>query len=207
MKKLEQHLTNQRKITILQKVKAFLLKVSYRRKLETHGPIRIMGSLPFLKIPGNSKIIIGSKVVLNSDYRNSNTALTNRCKLVCGLNGTILIGDNSMLNGVCVTAYEFVEIGKNCQIASNTLITDTDFHPIDPIQREREALGYKIDYRIVNKKKIKIGNNVWIGWGAIILKGVNIGENSIIAAGAVVVDDIPANSIAAGSPAIVVKSI
>ena len=66
---------------------------------------------------------------------------------------------------------------------------------------------YKIDYRIVNKKKIKIGNNVWIGWGAIILKGVNIGENSIIAAGAVVVDDIPANSIAAGSPAIVVKSI
>ena len=112
-----------------------------------------------------------------------------------------------MLNGVCVTAYEFVEIGKNCQIASNTLITDTDFHPIDPIQREREALGYKIDYRIVNKKKIKIGNNVWIGWGAIILKGVNIGENSIIAAGAVVVDDIPANSIAAGSPAIVVKSI
>jgi acetyltransferase-like isoleucine patch superfamily enzyme len=200
-------LYNQKKVTFKQKVKTFLLKLKYGAQLITDGPVRIMGALPVLKLPGAGKVIIGNKVVLNSDDNHSNTSLTFRCTLVCGLNGQIIIGDNTMLNGVSVTAYDKVSIGKNCQIASCTLISDTDFHPIDPKIREREAMGYKIDYSVVNKKAITIGDNVWIGWGSIILKGVNIGNNSIIAAGAVVVSDIPENVIAAGNPAKVVKAI
>ncbi|AEW02982.1 hypothetical protein A4D02_03035 [Niastella koreensis] len=200
-------LENQRPVTFKQKWKTFLLKRRYGIKLHNNGPIRIFGKLPFFKLPGTSKIILGSKVVLNSDFENSNTALTFRCTLVCGLNGIIEIGDNSMLNGVSITAYQKVSIGKNCQIASCTIISDTDFHPVSPAIREREVMGYKIDHAVVNKKEVRIGNNVWIGWGSTILKGVSIGDNSVIAAGSVVLSDIPPNVLAAGNPAVVKKSL
>lgn len=204
---MEEELFNQRCITLLQKIKTRVLKFKYGSRLETNGPIRILGTIPVLKMPGKSKIKLGKKVVLNSDDNHSNTALTYRCTLVCGLNGEILVGDNTMMNGVSITAYEKVSIGENCQIASATLISDTDFHPINPAIRQKEAMGYRFDHNLVNKRQIIIGNNVWIGWGVIILKGVTIGDNSIIAAGAVVVNDVPSNVIAAGNPAKVVKSI
>ena len=200
-------LHNQRKVTFRQKLMTRLLKLKYGNRIQTKGPIRILGKLPICKLPGNGKIILGSKVVLNSDFKRSNTALTYKCTLVCGLNGTIEIGDDTMLNGVAVTAYDKVTIGKNCQIASGTLISDTDFHPIDPATRERESMGYKINHSEVNKKPICIGNNVWIGWGSIILKGVTIGNNSIVAAGTVVLKDVPANVLVAGNPAVIKRGI
>lgn len=200
-------LKNQRKITWQQKLRTFFLKRKYGNHLITDGPVRIMGRQPVLKLPGDSRLIIGKSVVLNSDDEHSNTALTYRCTLVCGLNGSIEIGDNTMLNGVAVTAYHKVSIGKNCQIASCTLISDTDFHPVNPSSRLRESMGYKINHAEVNKKPITIGDNVWIGWGSIILKGVNIGENSIIAAGSVVLNDVPANVLVAGNPAVVKKEL
>ena len=174
--------------------------------MQTLGAMRILGNMPVFKLPGqNSKIILGNKVVLNSDMKNSNTALTFRCTLVCGINGTIEIGDGTMLNGVSVTAYEKVSIGKNCQIASSTFISDTDFHPVNAKVREQQALGYKYDFNEVGKKEVVIGDNVWIGWGAIILKGVNIGNNSIVAAGSVVLKDVPPNALVAGNPAEIKK--
>lgn len=202
-----ENLSNQRKITLRQIFKTKLLKWKYGIKLETNGAIRILGKQPIFKLPGKSKIVLGSKVVLNSDHKHSNTALTFNCTLVCGLHGKIEIGSNTMLNGVSVTAYNSVTIGENCQIASCTLISDTDFHPVNSKLRERESMGYKIDHAEVNKSAVTIGNNVWIGWGCIILKGVNIGDNSIIAAGSVVLNDIPANVLAAGNPAIVKKNL
>lgn len=202
-----EELKNLRKVTFRQRWTTSLLKFKFGSRLSTDGPIRILGNMPIFKLPGSSKIILGSKVVLNSDSKNSNTALAFNCTLVCGLTGIIQIGNNTMLNGVSVTSYNKVTIGNSCQIASSTLISDTDFHPISPEIRFRESLGHKIDYTLVNKKPIVIGNNVWIGWGSIILKGVTIGDNSIIAAGSVVLNDIPANVIAAGNPAIVKKNI
>jgi acetyltransferase-like isoleucine patch superfamily enzyme len=204
---MEKNLINEKKITIRQKILSFYLKLKYKNKLFSNGPIRILGGLPVFKLPGTSKIFLGQKVVLNSDNHNTNTALTSKCTLVCGFKGNINIGDNSMLNGVSVTSYLKVNIGSNCQIASCTLITDTDFHPISPEVRFRESMGKKIDHNLVNKKEVNIGNNVWIGWGCIILKGVTIGNNSIIAAGSVVVKDIPENVIAGGNPAVVKKHI
>jgi len=200
-------LYNQREVTWKQKLRTFLLKQKYGTRLQTDGAVRILGRQPVFKLPGNGKIILGSKVVLNSDDENSNTALTFRCTLACGLNGTIQIGDNTMMNGVSITSYHKVTIGKNCQIASCTFISDTDFHPVNPQIREREAMGYKIDHSVVNKKEVNIGNNVWIGWGSIILKGVTIGDNTIIAAGSVVLGDIPANVVAGGNPAVVKKEL
>ena len=189
------------------KLKALLLVWRYGKSIERRGDIRILRKMPVLKLPGSSKVYFGDKVVLNSDFERSNTALTYRCTLVCGFSGIIEIDDNSMLNGVAITAYKKVSIGKNCQIASCTLITDTDFHPVNPELRLKQALGHKIDHGSVNKAEVKIGDNVWIGWGSIILKGVKIGDNSIVAAGSVVIDEVPANVIVAGNPAKVVKQI
>jgi serine acetyltransferase len=80
-------------------------------------------------------------------------------------------------------------------IASNAYITDSDWHDI----YNRVSIG--------KTAPIKIEDNVWIGDSVIVCKGVTIGENSIIGAGAVVVDDIPANCVAAGNPAKVVKKL
>lgn len=153
-------------------------------------------------------VYFGDNVLLNSDFKNTNTALTFKCKFVTGYEGRIIIGDNTMFNGVCVVSYNKVTIGRDCQIASSTLITDTNFHPVDPEQRLLQVRGEKFNKKSVKSQDVEIGNNVWIGWNCTILKGVNIGSNSIVAAGSVVTSgDYPSNSIIAGNPAVVVKKI
>ena len=110
--------------------------------------------------------------------------------------GIIKIGDFCMIcPGVRIGSAAGVFIDDSCMIASNVYITDSDWHDI----YNRIAHG--------KTAPVRIGKNVWIGDSAIICKGVTIGENSIIGAGAVVVNPIPANVIAAGNPAKVVKSL
>lgn len=90
-----------------------------------------------------------------------------------------------------------ITIGEDCQIGPNVqLLTPT--HPVEP-QPRRD--------RLEAAKPISIGDNVWLGGGAIILPGVTIGDNSVIGAGAVVTRDVPANSVALGNPARVVREI
>ena len=194
------------KFSISEKFRWWLFKMRYSAHLNIKGRVLLKGNMPTIKLPGNSKIKLANNVVLNSDFKNSNTALAYRCALLCGYEGVITIGENSQLNGVSVTAYEKVTIGRNCQIASATFIADTDFHPVNAEIRDLQVSGYEIDHKHVAKKEIMIGDNVWIGWGAIILKGVTIGDNAIIAAGSVVISDIPANCLAAGNPATVKKN-
>ena len=90
-----------------------------------------------------------------------------------------------------------ITIGEDCQIGPNVqLLTPT--HPVEP-QPRRD--------RLEAAKPITIGHNVWLGGGAIVLPGVTIGDNSVIGAGAVVTRDVPANSVAVGNPARVVREI
>ncbi len=199
----------------------FVRKSLYKRVLislkryMTKGHIRygdnliILGKRPILKTPRNGKVVLGNNVILNSDFVSSNTSLTTRVKFVTGYDGIIQIGNNCDLNGVCIVAYDKVEIGNYCQFASSTLITDTDFHSVDSSQRLKQMKGYSFDFKEIAKKPISIGNNTWIGWGCIILKGVTIGNNCVVAAGSVVVGNsvFPDNSIIAGNPAKVVKTI
>ena len=88
-----------------------------------------------------------------------------------------------------------IVIGDGTFIGHNTVLATLD-HDIDPDKRH-----------LLHPAPIHIGNKVWIGAGVVITKGVTIGDNSIIAAGAVVTHDIPANVIAAGVPAKVIKEI
>jgi acetyltransferase-like isoleucine patch superfamily enzyme len=113
-----------------------------------------------------------------------------------GAEGRITIGDYGLLcPGVRISAAAAISIGHNCMLANGAYITDSDWHDI----YNRLAMG--------RAEPVCIGNNVWIGDGATICKGVCIGENSIVGAGSVVVRDIPANAVAAGNPARVVKAL
>jgi acetyltransferase-like isoleucine patch superfamily enzyme len=110
--------------------------------------------------------------------------------------GLIHIGDYCLIcPGVRIGSADSIRIGDNCMIASNSSVADSDWHDIyNRIEMGRTA-------------SVDIADNVWIGEGAIICKGVSIGENSIVGAGAVVVSDIPANCISAGNPARIVKRL
>jgi acetyltransferase-like isoleucine patch superfamily enzyme len=110
--------------------------------------------------------------------------------------GSVHIGDYCMLcPGVRISAADEIRIGDSCMFANNAYITDSDWHDIyNRVITGRTAPVY-------------IADNVWIGDGAIVCKGVSIGENSIVGAGAVVTGDIPANTVAAGNPARVVKQL
>jgi acetyltransferase-like isoleucine patch superfamily enzyme len=109
----------------------------------------------------------------------------------------IRIGDHVLISpGVRISAAQDITIGDNCMIASGAYITDSDWHGI-----------YDRSLPPDTAYPVRLENNVWIGDSAIICKGVTIGENSIVGAGAVVSSDIPANSIAVGNPARVVKTL
>ena len=192
---------------LFQKLKKLYIKKRYK-KISLCGNIHILGKFPHFKIPKNGRVEFGHNVVLNSDFYQSNTALTFRCKFVTGYEGKISVGENTMFNGGCVVAYEEVIIGKNCQFASSTMIADTNFHPVDARERELQVTGKPFLFSSVKNARIKIGNNVWVGWNCTILKGVQIGDNTIVAAGSVVTSGVyPENSILAGNPAKVVKTL
>lgn len=200
-------LTNQRKVSLLSLLKTTILKLKYGKSLELKGRLIIFGKTPYLKMPGASKITLGDRIVFDSGVKTSNVPLVMRCKLVCGTTGVFEIGDNTILNGVGMTAYKKIKIGKNCLISSGTFISDTDFHPIDPESRQKVSMGYPTDFSEVKKAEVIIGDNVWVGWGSIILKGVTIGDNSIVASGSVVTSNIPPNVIVGGNPAKIIRQI
>lgn len=111
----------------------------------------------------------------------------------------IIIGDfNWFNNNTVVVANKLISIGNGCQIGNQVAIYDCDFHEIDPNERWNS---------IGKVSPVIIGNNVWLGNRVIVLKGANIGDNSVIAAMSLVTRSIPANSLAAGVPARVIRSI
>lgn len=110
----------------------------------------------------------------------------------------VRVGLNFYMNYNCVILDEApVEIGDNVMCGPAVQIY-TATHPVNP--QERNA---GIEYA----KSIKIGNNVWLGGGCIILPGVTIGDNCTIAAGAVVVKSVPANVVVGGNPAKIIKTL
>jgi len=111
----------------------------------------------------------------------------------------IIIGrDNWFSNNTSLCAVQSIRIGDLCRIGDLVAIMDADFHEISPATRNRSVGAVK---------PVSIGNNVWIGSRAMVLKGASIGDNSVIAAMSVVTAAIPANCVAAGVPARVIRKI
>ena len=113
-------------------------------------------------------------------------------RLEVGARGRLSIGTGTYLNrDTEVIAWQEVTIGRDCMIGWSVLIMDTDQHPIP---------GRGLDNRAV-----RIGDGVWIGARATILKGVTIGDGAVVGAGAIVTHDVPAGAIVTGPSAVVLR--
>ncbi len=111
--------------------------------------------------------------------------------------GAIRIGDYCLIApGVEITSAEAITLGDSCMLAADVMIHDCDWHGLYNRLRPFRCSA-----------PVTLGDNVWIGARAIITKGVTIGDNSVIGAGSIVTKDIPANVVAAGNPAKVVKTL
>ena len=112
--------------------------------------------------------------------------------------GVVLIGDKTVLGQECtISAYQHVRIGEQCVIADRAMFIDFD-HSMAETERPIRVQG-------IYKRDVDVGSNVWIGYGACVLRGVSVGDNSVIGTYAVVTKDVPANAVVGGIPARVLR--
>lgn len=110
----------------------------------------------------------------------------------------IIIGNGSVIvNGTEIIARKEIVIGENCLIGAKCTLLDADFHGIKPMERKDKG----------KSSRIVINDNVWIGVGVLILKGVEIGKDAVIGAGCVVSKNVPAGSIVVGNPMKITGSV
>jgi acetyltransferase-like isoleucine patch superfamily enzyme len=119
------------------------------------------------------------------------------CKVRCH-EGVVSIGAKSVLGQECtISAYQHVSIGRECVIADRVMLIDFD-HGMVEVERPIRLQG-------IYKRDVRVGNNVWIGYGACILRGITVGDNAVIGTSAVVTKAVPENAVVAGVPARVIR--
>jgi len=112
--------------------------------------------------------------------------------------GAVEIGAKTVMGQECtISAYQHVRIGEECVIADRAMFIDFD-HGVVEVERPIRLQG-------IYKRDVEVGNNVWIGYGACILRGVSVGDNAVIGTNAVVTKDVPANAVVAGIPARIIR--
>lgn len=155
---------------------------------------------------GNGHIKIGDNFCFTSgDCINPISSNLRGC-IYTEKNATISIGNNVGMSSTRLWIRSQLKVGNNVKIGGNVLIIDTDSHPIDfRLRKEPDQLDSV--QSAIKSIPITIEDDVWIGANCTILKGVTIGSRSIIGAGSVVTKSIPADCIAAGNPAKVIKQI
>ncbi len=166
------------------------------------GQNSIFIGTPEVTFKQGSKISIGSEGLFLS--RGFSTALSINHPITLRTltsKSEIIIGNNVGISGGTICAAKKITIGDDCMLGADVLIADTDFHSIHPKLRKNN------DHSNDTAKEVCLMKNVFIGTRSIILKGVTIGENSVIGAGSVVTRSIPSNVIAAGNPCRVIRKI
>lgn len=144
-------------------------------------------------INGHTKIYVGDNVTLSGPIG----IFSGRFKE----NPELIIGNNVYIaGGTRFTVNERVELKDHCSIAGGCFIVDSDGHPLD---WERRAANAPLNDDEI--KPVTLGEYVWVGRGATIMKGVTVGDRSVVGAGSVVLNDVPPDSLAMGSPARVLK--
>src|SRR5205085_12572052 len=121
-----------------------------------------------------------------------------RLELATGANGTLEIGESAFINyGCSIAAQRLVRIGPHCNIGTYVIMMDNDFHCLEP-ERRNEA---------PESAPIILEENVWLGARVVVLRGVTIGNGSVIGAGSVVTKDIPPRTLAGGVPAKIIRQL
>ena len=178
-----------------------------------HGLLRIKGveaaksvkmyGLPIISRAENSIISVGAHVVLCSHSRFTALGVV-RPVVIRTLRpqARIRIGENAGISGSVICAAKSVDIGADCLLGSGVQITDTDFHALRAPGRR-----FNNDPQQIESAPVVIEDNVFLGSGVMVLKGVRIGRNTVVGAGSVVTRSLPADVIAAGVPARVLKPL
>jgi len=166
-------------------VRLGLLKLRYGRRLQTDGLCFICPGVK-LEIGPQAKLRIGRWAWLGHG-----------CKIRVH-EGEVSIGAKTVIGQECtISAFQHVSIGRECIVADRVMMIDFD-HGVTEVERPIRQQG-------IYKRDVRVGHNVWIGYGACVLRGVSIGENSVVGTNTVVTRTCPANTVLAGVPARVIR--
>lgn len=157
------------------------LKLRWRGRLQTDGIAFICPGVTF-EIGRDAKVVLGRWSWLGHGTK------------VRAHEGEVRIGAKTVLGQECtISAYQHVSIGRECIVADRVMLIDFD-HGVVEVERPIRLQG-------IYKRDVRVGNNVWIGYGAALLRGVTVGDNAIVGTSSVVTRDVAADAVAAGAPA------
>lgn len=157
--------------------------------------VHVCKGCPIIDVQKGAKVSFGKNIWINNYH---NTGWFTNAMIHVGSKGKLTWRSNSGANGALIYCNNSITIGEHVNIGGGTRIYDTDFHPIDWHDRRTDSSKTKT-------APVVIEDDVFIGTGCIIGKGRRIGARSMIAAGSVVVKDIPADCIAGGNPCKVIR--
>jgi len=158
--------------------------------------VRFVGT-PVVSVAEGSQLSVGDRAVLCSRNRCNSLGVNHPVVLrTVDRQAKLIIGRDVGISGASICAASSVEIGDGCLIGANVMIVDTDFHPV-----RGSARRYAPNPEPRPMDRVIIGSNVFVGAGAMILKGSTIGDDATIGAGAVVSGEVPAGAVAVGNPA------
>lgn len=161
------------------------LKLRWRGRLQTDGLAFVCPGVQ-LEIGPDARVVLGRWSWLGHGTK------------VRAHEGEVVIGAKTVLGQECtISAYQHVSIGRECIVADRVMLIDFD-HGVVEVERPIRLQG-------IYKRDVRVGHNVWLGYGACILRGTAVGDNAIVGTNSVVTKDLPANAVAAGVPARVIR--
>jgi acetyltransferase-like isoleucine patch superfamily enzyme len=161
------------------------LKLRWRGRFQTDGLCFVRPGVRF-EIGPDARVVLGRWSWIGDG-----------CKIRAH-EGVITVGAKSVLGQECtLSCYQSISIGRECIIADRAMMIDFD-HGVTEVERPIRAQG-------IYKRDVRIGHNVWVGYGACILRGVTVGTGAVIGTSAVVTRDVPDDAVVAGIPARVVR--
>lgn len=162
------------------------------------GPVKCVG-LPYIENSPHGTISLGKGCCLRSARCSNIIGVFHPVQLGTLGSGIIQLGEEVGISGSVLVAAKKITVGSRTLIGAGCVLADTDFHPLNRFSRSQGCPG--------EAKPIVIGEDVWLGLNVTVLKGVSIGDGSIIGAGSVVTKDIPPHTLAAGNPAKVIRQL
>ena len=185
------------------KIYFFLNNIKYGKNF------RVFNHL-YLKIHVGALVQIGNNCTIMSGAGLNPLSRNIKTCIYVGKKATLKLGNDVGISSSTLWVKESVSIGNSVAIGADCIIMDTDAHNLDwkiRCSEETNEYGESVDMVTAASAPIVIEDNVLVGAGCIILKGVTIGARSIIGSGSIVTKDIPSDCIAAGNPCKVIKSI
>jgi len=192
-----------KKIYIITYLKWVKIPVWFKLKVnDVHvGKNLRSNGVPVIDVWEQGEFYIGDNFMMNNGGRFNIIGRQQRCYFIVYNNAVLKIGDNVGISASALICFKGITIGNNVKIGGNVAIYDTDFHSLDKNHRR----NHLEDAANMQCREVIIEDDVFIGAHSTILKGVTIGEGSIIGAGSVVARSIPKNEIWAGNPARFIK--